>query len=223
MSRANRREPRVPVNLDVHLQTAAGELKYRTKNVSSRGVFIVCDEPLPLRRLARFRTIMEDGSELQMLGLVAHRVNTTDATERGAQPGMGLQLYSVGAATGERWRDFVDALVERDPALIKSIEERNLPRVRVHLSTKEKLLKFRERDLRKGQFFYRTPEPLPKGTKIMCEFTHPSAEDGFMISATVGDRVEGGRRKRGMQVHLHDVDENKLEAFDHFAEEFVQE
>ncbi len=217
MSRANRREPRVPINLAVRLQTAAGEVEYKTKNVSSSGVFIVCEEPLPLRRLARFRTVLDDNRELQMLGLVAHRINRADASERGTQPGMGVQLYSVGAETGERWRDFVRGLVERDPALIKAMEERNLPHIRVRMSSAEKLAKFQTKDLPRAMFFYRTPDPFPKGQKVICEIYHEGSEDPFSLSGTVGERVEGGRRKRGMEIHLHDVDETTVDRFAEFA------
>lgn len=217
MSRSNRRDPRVPLNLDVFVHTAKGEDQYKTKNVSFRGVFMVCEDPLPLRQIVRFRTMLDDDQELHMLGLVAHRVNQADAKELGSRPGMGIQLYSVGKATRKRWVDFVQHLVERDPALIRAIEERNLPHLRIRLSTEEKLRHFQEEELRMGKVFYRTPDPLPRGARVVCNVTHPTHDGIFDIHATVGDRSEGGKRSRGMFLLLTDVDDDMRASFGDFA------
>lgn len=109
----NRQESRLDVDLDIILQTSEGELHYKTRNASARGVFVTCPEPLALRKLVRFRTRLPDGHDLQMLGLVAHTVTVDPITESERTPGMGLQLYSVGRDTVQRWQAFIEATQQR--------------------------------------------------------------------------------------------------------------
>src|SRR5690554_1619333 len=87
-----RREPRINISLPVTLQLPDGELAYEIANASHRGIFIACPEPLPLRKLVRFSTQLDEEEEpLQMLGLVAHTVNPAEARESGKAAGMGVQ------------------------------------------------------------------------------------------------------------------------------------
>ncbi|MBA2661407.1 MAG: PilZ domain-containing protein, partial [Bradymonadaceae bacterium] len=114
-SHRSRRQPRVNVNLDVTLQNAQGETVFKTKNASYDGVFLLCPKPLPLRKLIRFRARLSEDEELQMIGLVAHTINASDAAEQKRPAGMGIQLFSVGQETHQRWRDFISEQYHQNP------------------------------------------------------------------------------------------------------------
>lgn len=217
MGKSNRRDPRVNIGLDVRMSTPAGFDTYRTKNISYRGIFIVSMDPLPLRRLTRL-TIPGDGQNIEMLGMVAHRINTADAAERGIQPGMGINLFPCGSGIQQEWRDFIDAHLERDPALRQSIHEHNLPRLKIHIKDVEVLKNFAQKDVPAGGIFYRTPDLHPVGAEVMLEIQHPSSGGRFLMKASVTEAVEGGRRHRGMQILFDPMDDPKRAEFQSFVE-----
>ncbi|MFB6373888.1 MAG: PilZ domain-containing protein, partial [Bradymonadaceae bacterium] len=104
----SRREPRIDLDLTVTLLLPDGEVEYPVADASYRGVFLISENPLPLRKLVRFRTQLDaDEEPLQMMGLVAHHISTGEAAEIGRDPGMGIHLFSVGEETHRRWRQFI--------------------------------------------------------------------------------------------------------------------
>ena len=213
--RENRRDPRVDIALDVKIQTAVGETTFQTKDISYRGVFILCSDPFPLRKLVRFKTVVDD-QELQMMGLVAHRLNAPDAAERGVKPGMGIQLYSVGDDTRDRWRQYVRDCYEADPDAAEEMRASELPRIRIHLATEAMMKQFMERDFPSGSIFYRTPDVHPVGTRVLCEVSHPTTGEHFQLQAQVSEVSDGPRRNRGMRVDFLELSEASDERFDDF-------
>lgn len=208
---ANRRSPRILASLDVILQTVDGDVPFQTHDASYEGVFIVSKEPLPLRKLIRFRTrLPTTGEELQMLGLVAHTVSAGDAYESGKTPGMGIQLFSLGKDTARRWRDFIDEAYEANPEARAQVERSRRPAVRVRIPTPSVLQKFREVDLARGQLFLRTPDLHPAGTRVDCLVSHPTSGQTLTIDARVDEVVDGSIRERGLRLSLtlpHDTTE----------------
>ncbi|MEZ4460065.1 MAG: PilZ domain-containing protein [bacterium] len=217
MGKSNRRDPRVNIALAVKMSSPEGFSTYTTKNISYRGIFIVADEPLPLRRLARLTVVTETAEEIDVLGMVAHRINSADAAERGIPPGMGVQIHPVGSANNDVWRDFVTAHLERDPALRQAVHDHNLPRLKIHIKDDKILAKFVERDVPSGSLFYRSPEPHPVDAEVMLEVHHPSSGKRFMMKAKVAEVIEGGRRHRGMQIALEPFSEEKAAEFLDFS------
>lgn len=215
MSRQNRRDPRVEIALDVFIQDAAGEVKYMTKDISYRGVFIVTRDPFPLRKLVRFRMTSDDG-DYQMMGLVAHRVNDFDAAESGRDAGMGIQLYSVGKVTKERWRDFVTETYHADPVARAELERKRMPRIRIHLKNEKMKDQFMSRDFPSGGIFYRTNDLQDVGTRVVCDVIHPKSGRIFELPATVTNRVDGSRRKRGLQLTFEELSEGSSQQFEAF-------
>lgn len=213
--RENRKDPRVDVALDVKIQTATGEAHFRTKDISYRGVFILTGDPYPLRKLVRFKAVVDD-QELQMMGLVAHRLNAPDAAESGVKPGMGIQLYSVGEDTRDLWRQYVRDCYEQDPDAADEIRANELPRIRIHLATEAMMKQFMEKDFPSGSIFYRTPDVHPVGTRVICEVSHPVTAQYFQLQASVSEVAEGPRRNRGMRVDFLELSEATNERFDIF-------
>lgn len=197
----DRREPRIHVALPVTLQMPDGELEYQTKDASYKGVFIVCPNPLPLKKLVRFTTRLPDESEpLQMLGLVSRTVNAADAQERSEPAGMGIQLYSVGKQTREAWQEYVRAEYEKNPEAAEHVRLSELPHVRVHMRSMEQLSGFVDNDLPAGGIFVRTNELHPEGSEIVCDIIHPETSRAFSLAASVAEVTTGSRRERGMRI-----------------------
>ena len=214
-SSSERKSPRVSVSLDVFVQTVDGDVPCETRDASYHGVFIVRPHPLPLRKLIRFRTRIPDtDEELQMLGLVAHTVNATEAAERGRDPGMGIQLFSLGRQTRDRWRDYVDSLYEEHPEAGYAIDLSGRPKVQVRIPNSAILRKFRSVDLPGGSLFVQTPNVHDVGTEVDCIIVHPLTELEFAIPARVSEKVVGSADKRGLRLDL-DIPEDTtaLKAF----------
>lgn len=204
----NRRDPRVKVALDIVVQLPSETKRYRTKDISYRGVFIACPDPLPLRKLIRFQIVEPDSGEaLQMLGLVAHRLNEFDAHERGLEAGMGLQLFSVGAYHGERWRALVREEYDNDPYAKRIMEMRERPHVKVHVATVEQLVGFANNDLFAGTTFLHTSDLHPAGEEVLLELVHPESQRTFLLAAQVTDVIEAPKQDRGIQLSFPPVDE----------------
>ena len=214
-STSERTAPRVDVSLNVFLQTVDGDVPCKTRDASYEGVFIVRPDPLPLRKLIRFRTRLPDTDEdLQMLGLVAHTVNATDAAEHGRDPGMGIQLFSLGRKTRQRWRDYIDALYHENPEARRSIEEKRRPTVRLRIPNPSLLQRFRTVDLPAGTLFLRTPELHAEDTEVDCVVTHPLNEEQFSLRATVLECIDGTVKERGLRLSLQlPEDTTALEEF----------
>ncbi len=214
-SAKDRRSPRVRAALDVFLQTVDGDIAFKTSDASYEGVFIVCPEPLPLRKLIRFRTRLGDSSdELQMLGLVAHTVNAEDAAETGQRAGMGIQLFSLGHATKQTWRTFIDDLYQQNPEARRAVESARRPKVKIRIPNEELLHRFRTLDLPAKRLFLRTPELHPSGTKVTCLVLHPLTKKTFPIPGEVLETIDGSVKERGMQLAFDvDPEDPNLQAF----------
>ena len=218
-TREARREPRININLPVTVKLPAGDHEYQTEDASYRGVFVTCPEPLQLRKLVRFTTVLHEGDEpLEMLGLVAHTVNQADAQESGRSPGMGIQLYSVGKETRERWREFIRSEYEKRPDVRDEVRKLDLPRVTVHMRTLDQLVNFVENDLMAGGIFVRTSDLQAEGADVVCDIVHPSHSGSFPLEATVASVTEAPRRDRGMELVFGDVDEDTLRELVAFIE-----
>jgi Tfp pilus assembly protein PilZ len=213
-SKTQRREPRIDISLPVTLQLPGGELQYEINNASYRGIFIACPEPLQLRKLVRFRTMLDEDSEpLQMLGLIAHTVNPTEARESGKTPGMGIQLFAVGNDNRERWRAFIGDQYEQDPEAREEVRAMEVPRVNVHMRSMEQLQNFATRDLETGNIFVRTSELSAVDSTVICDIIHPDSNEVYALEARVIDVKETPRRERGMRVEFVALDEEQREQF----------
>jgi hypothetical protein len=216
-----RREPRIDISLPVTLQMPDGPLHYEINNASYRGVFITCPDPLPLRKLVRFQTRLGvDDEPLQMLGLIAHTINAAEARESGKTPGMGLQLFSVGSQTQERWRDFITQEYEKDPEARERVAKLESPHVTVHMRSMDQLHTFAGRDLN-GSIFVRTSELSPVDSAVVCDIVHPDDDGVFALQARVVDVKETPRRERGMRLEFDELDQERLDAFAEFIGEEI--
>lgn len=215
MSKAQRKSPRVEIALDVFLQTVDGDVPCKTKDISYEGVFIVQPDPLPLRKLIRFRTrLPEADEELQMLGLVAHTVNSSEAADMQREPGMGIQLFSLGRKTRQTWQQFVDEVYSHDPDARRRLESKRRPDVRVRIPDTAMLDRLRTVDLPSGELFVRTPELHPEHTEVDCVITHPTGQQEWTIPARVVEVVEGSIQERGIRLELDlPLDRAPLEEF----------
>lgn len=215
MGKELRREPRVRTDFDVEIETGGQKQMFPTRNASFSGVFVVCEEPFPLRRLVRMRA--DIGQEVELLGLVAHTLNAADAHELGKKPGMGINVFGLGPEQREVWNSFVREEYEKDPEAHAALMASELPRLKVHLKSEKMTEQFFGRDLPTGEIFYRTPELLPPGSRVVCEVTHPKTGKVLELFGNVTETVQGSRRKRGIRVGFDEFSEATTGRVDQFA------
>lgn len=214
-SAKDRRSPRVQVSLDVYLQTIDGDVPFKTLDASYDGVYLVSNQTLPLRKLIRFRTLIpESDEELQMLGLVAHTVSPMEADESPVPPGMGIQLFSLGQETRDRWRQYVDELYEANPEARQAVEFARRAKVRIRIPNEHYLRRFRTIDLPSGSIFLHTPDLQPPGTLVDCVINHPDKDEHFIIPARVTKAIEGSIKERGLRLEFSLPDDVSL--LEHF-------
>ena len=206
MGRELRREPRVRTQFDVEVETIGRVLRYSTRNASFSGLFLICDETLPLRRLVRVRCEV-GGEKLELIGFVAHTVNAADAIDLGKQSGMGLSLYSLGPHQRGVWNEFVRTEYEKDPEAHAALVASELPRLKVALKNDKMKEQFFGNDLPSGEIFYRMPDLMPEGTKVVVEVRHPDTGKSLELFAHVVEVVEGSRRKRGIRIAFEELSE----------------
>ncbi len=216
MGKELRREPRIRLDLDVEVETAGTRYIFPTRNASFSGVFMVSDDPLPLRRLVRMN-IDVDGEPVELLGMVAHSVNAADAHEQNKQPGMGVALFPMGETANERWRTFIRTEYERDPEAHAALMAAELPRLRIHLKNEKMHRHFFEKDYPSGEIFYRTPDLMEVGTRVVCEVRSADREP-IELFAHVSEIVEGARRKRGIRLTFEELSEATSQRVDEYGD-----
>ena len=91
-----------------------------------------------------------------------------------------------------------------------------LPRLRVHLKNDKMKDQFFKHDYPSGSIFYRTPDLLEEGTRVVCEVKHPDTGKLAEVIATVTEVVEGARRKRGIRLEFEEMSEASTSRFDRF-------
>lgn len=213
----SRREPRIDLDLSVTLLLPEGEREYPVGDASYRGVFLVSENPLPLRKLVRFRTRLSDDEEpLQMMGLVAHHISTAEANEIGRDPGMGIHLFSVGRETHRRWRRFIREHYEENPEAREEFKRLEYPHVVAHLPSNSALAEFFDDDLGGGEMFVRSSEVHSEGSPIICDIVHPNGTESIDLEGRVLSAIKSPPRKRGMKIEFADLDaedQRRVQAF----------
>ena len=211
-SRNNRNAPRVIKRIEIALQHPGSTRSYHTRDISYIGVFVECPEPLPLRKLVRFQADLEDGREpLQMLGVVAHRINSADAIDSGREPGMGIHLFAIGPESRSIWRHFVRTEYDKDPSARDAIRRQEYPRVRMHFPTVNEMAAFARGPLATGDVFVRAADLYQQGTRVWLESVHPQTNELCGTEAIVMEFVEAPRQKRGLRLQILAPDEASRE------------
>jgi len=91
-----------------------------------------------------------------------------------------------------------------------------LPKLRIHLKNETMKEQFFKKDYPSGTIFYRTPDLLPEGTRVVCEVKHPDTAKVIELFATVIEVVEGARRKRGIRLSFEELSEASTDRFGRF-------
>ena len=203
----SRRAPRVPHRLDVVLKFPQQDQRYQTRDISYIGVFIECPDPLPLRTLIRFQTRLDEehAAPLELIGVVAHRINAADAVETGRPTGMGLQLFGTGKETRETWRAFVHAEYEKNPEAIEQVRVQQMPKLKLRFPNLEEMRAFASEHVARGEVFIRSAELYGEGEAIKVEAIHPLSERSELLDARVEEAVEAPRNNRGMRLSFPDA------------------
>lgn len=130
---------------------------------------------------------------------------------------MGIQLFSVGEQTSDRWREFILEQYERNPQTRAHAQSQAIPHVRVRIPNRALLERFFTTDLPAGGIFLRTPDLHPEGSTVCCDIVHPESGAIFELPATVARVIPAPVRDRGMKLAFANVE--NLEALRIFVYE----
>lgn len=204
-TRNNRRAPRISSRLDVVLKFPERDQRYQTHDISYVGVFIECPDPLPLRKLIRFQAKLDGGDvPVELIGVVAHRINSADAVETGRPTGMGLQLFGISQEMRETWREFVHGEYEKDPAMLEEITSMDQPRLKLRFPNTQEMQTFARDHVATGQVFIRSADLYQQGACIKVEAIHPDNGQSILLDAEVVEFIEAPRNNRGMRLSFPD-------------------
>lgn len=106
-----RRDPRFIARQQVEL-TAADRTEVRKiwmENISKGGLFVLSDDPPPLRSRVSVRLTVP-GGELSLSAEVVHVVSAADAQAWGTVPGVGLQFVALGDKQKKALNDYCEGL-----------------------------------------------------------------------------------------------------------------
>jgi hypothetical protein len=213
----SRREPRIDLDLTVTLKLPDSEQTYNVGDASYRGVFLLSQNPLPLRKLVRMQIQLPgDDQPLQMMGLVAHHISPAEANEIGRDAGMGIHLFSVGEETHKQWRQFIRDRYESDPRAHEQFKRIELPHVVAHLPDHKALSEYFDDELTTGEMFVRSSEVHDEEETVICDIVHPDGADSIDLEGTVVEAVKSPPRKRGMRIafdNIRDDDKRRIQAF----------
>ncbi len=201
----NRRAPRITRRLDVLLKFPERHQRYQTHDISYVGVFIECPDPLPLRKLIRFQANLDNSDQpVELIGVVAHRINSADAVETGRPTGMGLQLFGISKEMRDTWREFVHGEYEKDPAMLEEIAMKEQPRLKLRFPNMQEMHTFAKDHVATGQVFIRSSDLYPQGARIKVEAIHPEHGQSILLDAEVTEFIEAPRNQRGMRLQFSD-------------------
>lgn len=225
-----RRDRRYRFQLPVVLVRGAREVTLLTGDVSYRGLFLRTDDPPPLRELLQVKARLPPENDDLLLHAMAVFVVPVGAD--GRAPGVGLQLYAVGAEARQRWERFVrwvakthpeslEAPVKADVAAPDPVK-RQFPRVRRTLTVRaqsiDDLHHIVTQDVSRGGMFLRTGLDVAIGSELRLFVAHPQTGHTFAIDAIVRRRVERPPERAGLGVEFVGLDEKRREEFAAFAE-----
>lgn len=201
----NRRAPRVAARVPVTLQFPGNERTMHTEDISYVGVFIACDDPLPLRKLVRFKAQIDEGGDpLPMIGIIAHRVNAVDAAENNTKAGMGIHVFPLGSDIQRTWRHFVRTEYDKDPNAREAVRLNEYPRLKVRFPNTSEMQIFARDHVTQGHVFIRSADLYPQGSRIWLEAIHPLTKASCAVEAIVLEFVETPRQNRGMRLQFPD-------------------
>src|SRR6476469_8432205 len=104
MNPPDRRQPRVPIKLEVSYRTAGAFLVSYSVNLSKGGIFIETADPVAIGERVALKIEVPGGGAMDIEGVVTW---TRTQAEDGMPPGMGLRFDRLE----ERYGEVIDSLV----------------------------------------------------------------------------------------------------------------
>ncbi len=198
-----RRHTRYPVQVQVRLVCGNKIVDGITQDVSFSGLFVLHDDPPPLRSLVQVTLHPAGSGEISLLAMPVHILGRGNAWGRAA--GIGLTLYGNGGDGAEAWRKFVQRLDQETthahalehmqatamrgqmPSGVATLPERSVEKiVELRFRSTEQLQDFVARELlADGVMCMPSSDTMRAGTRVVFNLTHPVSGKIFSIPAVV--------------------------------------
>lgn len=241
-----RRAKRYRAHLQVRLEHEGQEENPRhIEDISTSGLFIPTDNPLPHLSPVKIRLYLPDSGEEGFLleGEVVRVVKPAAAKAKNLVSGMGIQFKNVSVeaeAALARFVKEVSALLETgsvqrsasSPALSASvIDRRSEPRLRTRLKLrfKDKAALQNEylKNISQGGVFIRTQRRFLRGEDLMVILQHPVSKEEFELRGTVVNVIDEKRIKedpalvRGVGIRFQEMGKKTLLELQDFIDEIL--
>ena len=223
--RDRRQYLRIPYKLPVQVKDRAHRIDLVTADISRHSAFIVTDSPRNERELLQLFFDMPDGGSIKVMGVVARRVLTHQATKR-QQPGMGIDFFALSAGEKDVWDKFVLGVQHGESDSSASDKEpihRKFPRhmscFLVQMKDRDRLREFFAKDISAGGMFLKTPVPDQVSKKLSLVLVHPESKDEFYLDGKVVRTVaDTDISSRGVGVEFDEMPTMKQAALIAFIE-----
>jgi hypothetical protein len=222
----NRREPRFALRLPATLLRGKREpLRIATADVSVHGLFLVTDEPPPVRQLVKVEVELPgpSGKKLLFHGMVVY---VRKAAEGKRPAGAGVQLMGVEGDLLKTWDEFLRTSAAQAQAQAPAAAPRRLERrgneVRLVFRALRDLASLAGGELAKPERFIASDLALPVGMRLRVVAEHPDTGAAFPLDVAVRRRAsEAG--VSGVAVDFAPLDAHRRAAFAVFAGDHAHE
>ncbi len=231
MSKERRREPRYPYRNPIEIKVGGRLQETISEDVSYRGLFVVTDDPPPLRTLISLKArVVGNHKPLEAHAMSVYVLEKGNSKSR--LPGVGLQFYAMGNETKKHWNAFVDVVrkklrVVNGEGYVGGVSTPPRQHVRYPVRLEVKPRSFGElevlysRDISRGGMFLLSPRKVACGTRMEIDVVHPDSGETFTLNCTIR-RVEAGP-PFGLGIEFNQFDDVKREAFFEFVHSSVEE
>lgn len=101
-----RNQPRVEVSWPIKILSDGGEIEGEVTNISSEGLFVCCDDPLPLNVTLPMSILPPDHEVVEVKGKIV-RSDFYGLDEEGAPIGIGISLVEVSEEDRLFWANLL--------------------------------------------------------------------------------------------------------------------
>ena len=220
-----RRSTRYLIRVPVQVGMGEHVLALQSQNVSHNGIFIRCGALPKVGTEVSVAVKLPFGfGNVVLHGKVIHVILPSNAV--GRMPGMGVGWDDQQEPTLERWRGFVEKLVQcyeslETAALVKLVDDigvdarYNIRRefaLKVRFRDVDSLSAVYTRDISVGGIFLMTEQDFSVGQLLELDVVHPRTGASFPVRGAIRWRGEKAAGK-GVGIELIEMDEDQRDAF----------
>ncbi len=243
-----RRAKRYKARLPIKIESSPSDIKAgQIYDISSGGIFIPTDDPLPILSEIAVRIFLPDGDEEGYLlkGKVVRVVKSEVAKEKNLVAGMGIQFTDIEDNVKEQLRQFlktVSFLLEgkKEGSTARSIlsefsispierrkKPRHLTKLKLKFKDEESLKEEYVKNISQGGVFVKTSKKFKRGQDVCVTLIHPVSGEEFDLNGTVVAVIDEEKTKedseltKGISIKFDDMGHSTKQKLEDFIDQIV--